>query len=105
MSEVPTETVAVRILDKDYQVTCPSDEVAALQDSAKYLDNQMRTIRDSGKVLGIDRIAVMAALNIANDFLKNRDAAGNVTSKAQKKIQILNEHLGQVLAEQKQLNL
>ncbi|MCL4156951.1 UNVERIFIED_CONTAM: hypothetical protein GTU68_014004 [Idotea baltica] len=105
MSEPIIETVAVRILEKDYQVNCPAEEVQALTESAKYLDNQMKTIRDSGKVLGVDRIAVMAALNIANEYLRNRDTAGSVTNAAEKKIQVLNEQLGQVLAEQKQLNL
>lgn len=105
MSESIIETVGVRILEKEYQVNCPAEEVQALTDSAKYLDNQMRTIRDSGKVLGVDRIAVMAALNIANEYLRNRDVAGTVTNKTEKKIQILNEQLGQVLAEQKQLKL
>jgi len=105
MSDIQTETVAVRILDKDYQVTCPSDEVQALTTSASYLDKQMRTIRDGGKVLGVDRIAVMAALNIANDLLKNQSAVGTVTGTAEKKIKQLNDSLGQALAEQKQLNL
>jgi cell division protein ZapA len=105
MSESIIETVAVRILEKDYQVNCPAEEVQALTESAKYLDNQMKTIRDSGKVLGVDRIAVMAALNIANEYLRNRDVAGTVTNTAEKKIQVLNEQLGQVLAEQKQLKL
>lgn len=105
MSESIIETIGVRILDKEYQVNCPAEDVQALTESAKYLDNQMKTIRDSGKVLGVDRIAVMAALNIANEYLRNRDVAGTVTSKTEKKIQVLNEQLGQVLAEQKNLNL
>ena len=54
---------------KDYQVSCPADEVQALRDSAFYLDQKMREIKKSGSVLGLDRLAVMAALNITNDFL------------------------------------
>ena len=65
----PPTTVSVRILDKEYQVNCPEDEIDELNASARYLDAQMRGIRDSGKVLGLDRMAVMAALNIANDLL------------------------------------
>ncbi len=65
-------TISVKILDKDYQVSCPVDEVDALTASARYLDEQMAEIRESGKVLGSDRIAVMAALNIANEFLNNQ---------------------------------
>lgn len=63
-------TVTVRILDKDYQVTCPPEQEAELVISAKYLDKQMRSIRDSGKVIGLERIAVMAALNISYELLQ-----------------------------------
>ena len=64
-----SETITVSIFDKDYQVSCPADEVQALRDSAFYLDQKMREIKKSGSVLGLDRLAVMAALNITNDFL------------------------------------
>lgn len=63
-------TVTVRILEKDYQVACPEDQEAELLVSAKYLDKQMRGIRDSGKVIGLERIAVMAALNISHELLR-----------------------------------
>ena len=53
----PTTTVSVKILEKEYQVACPDDEVDELTASARYLDAQMRAIRDSGKVLGTDRMA------------------------------------------------
>jgi cell division protein ZapA len=64
--------VSVRILEKEYHVACPAEERAALLDSAEYLNRKMREIRDSGKVVGLDRIAVMAALNITNDLLLSR---------------------------------
>jgi cell division protein ZapA len=67
--------VSVKILEKEYHVTCPAEERPALLDSAEYLNRKMREIRDSGKVIGLDRIAVMAALNIVNELLqaKGRD--------------------------------
>ncbi len=104
MSE-QAQTVTVRILDKDYQVACPEEEVEALTASARYLDQQMQQIRTGGKVLGIDRIAVMAALNIANDYLKNQNAAGSVSKNAQRKLSVLNQELDNALAEQRQLKL
>jgi cell division protein ZapA len=64
--------VSVKILEKEYHVTCPVDERPALLDSAEYLNRKMREIRDSGKVIGLDRIAVMAALNIVNELLQAR---------------------------------
>ncbi|MFN2287654.1 MAG: cell division protein ZapA [Chromatocurvus sp.] len=63
-------TVSVTILDKSYQVACPEDQQADLVLSANYLDSQMRAIRDSGKVIGLERIAVMAALNISHELLR-----------------------------------
>ncbi len=60
--------VAITILGKEYKVACEPDEVDALLDSAKDLDQQMRKIRDSGKVASPDRIAVMAALNLAHEL-------------------------------------
>lgn len=67
--------VSVRILDKEYQVACPADERTDLLDSAEILNTKMREIRDSGRIVGLDRIAVMAALNMANDLMhaKARD--------------------------------
>ena len=63
-------TVSVHILDKEYQVACPADQEAELIVSASYLDKQMRSIRESGKVIGLERIAVMAALNISHELLR-----------------------------------
>jgi cell division protein ZapA len=71
MSEEPSR-VSVKILEKEYHVTCPVEERPALLDSAEYLNRKMREIRDSGKVIGLDRIAVMAALNIVNELLQVR---------------------------------
>ncbi|MCB1676107.1 MAG: cell division protein ZapA [Halioglobus sp.] len=63
-------TVTVKILDKEYQVACPQEQEAELIVSARYLDKQMRGIRQSGKVIGTERIAVMAALNISYELLQ-----------------------------------
>ena len=64
------KTVTVTILDKSYQVACPLGEQVALVASARHLDQTMREIRGSGKVIGIERISVMAALNMTNDLLR-----------------------------------
>jgi cell division protein ZapA len=64
--------VTFKILDKEYAVACAPAERAELLESAEYLSKQMKEIRDTGRVVGTDRIAVMAALNIANDLLQAR---------------------------------
>ena len=61
--------VTVCILDRDYQVACNTGEEESLRAAAAYLDEKMREIRNRGSVIGVDRIAVMAALNIANELL------------------------------------
>ena len=67
-----TVTTAVRILDNEYHVRCSEDELEELATSASDLDRRMRQIREDGKVAGLARLAIMAALNIAHDNLKLR---------------------------------
>jgi len=67
------ETVAVTILDKEYLVASPEEEKDELEQSARYLDGKMREIRASGRVFGTERIAVMAALNIAHELLQRSE--------------------------------
>ena len=92
------QTVTVSILDKDYQVNCRPDEVAELKRSASYLDMKMREIKTGSSVLGLDRIAVMAALNIANDFLGETDKTTDVIKHQATEIQSLSVKLDQALS-------
>ena len=69
MSDI--NTLKVKILEKDYLVSCPDDKKNALTAAASHLDSKMRDIRSSGKVLGTERIAVMAALNITYELLES----------------------------------
>jgi cell division protein ZapA len=101
----PPTTVSVRILEKEYQVNCPEDEIDELNASARFLDAQMRGIRDSGKVLGLDRMAVMAALNIANDLLRIRGERETVATTIQRKIGELAQRVDSALSDAKQLSL
>jgi cell division protein ZapA len=72
-------TVEVKILDKEYLVACPAEEQEALIRAARHLDSKMREIRNSGKVFGTERIAVMAALNMTHELLE-RDTMSDATS-------------------------
>jgi cell division protein ZapA len=75
-------TLDVALLGRDYKVACKESERAELQDAVAFLDRRMREIRDGGKVAGADRIAVMAALNIAHELLRARaqSAGANVAT-------------------------
>lgn len=70
--EKAIQPVNVRILDKEYLVACPVGEQDALIASARRVDREMRKIRDSGKILNSDRIAVMVALNLAHELMHGK---------------------------------
>lgn len=67
-------TLDIFILDKAYKIACPPAEQDNLQRAAQFLDRKMREIRGSGKVLGLERIAVIAALNISHELLSRQQA-------------------------------
>lgn len=69
-------TIDVTIMGHPFRLSCKEGEELALKQAVAYLDERMASIRDAGKVKGTDRIAVMAALSIAADFLASRSAAG-----------------------------
>lgn len=97
--------VSVRILEKEYFVACPHEERADLLDSAELLNGKMREIRDSGKVVGLDRIAVMAALNLANELLKTRGQGDGVASDLGVRLRRLNDRLEAALTRGTQLEI
>ena len=76
-----SKTVRVSILDKDYQVSCEVGEVAALKQSAQFLDQKMREMKENSNVFGLDRLAVMAALNLTNELLAQSEKANQLDSK------------------------
>ena len=97
--------VSVRILEKEYYITCPIEERSDLLDSAEFLNAKMREIRDSGKVVGLDRIAVIAALNMANELLRFRNRDGNLESDVGGRLRILRERVESALEKGQQLEL
>ena len=97
--------VTVRILDKDYVVACPPDERPALLESVEVLNTKMREIRDSGKVVGLDRVAVMAALNLTHDMLRLRTRDKRVEGEFSGRVRALRERADAVLARNQQLDL
>jgi|TARA_B100001063_G_C16758508_1_gene554572 cell division protein ZapA len=96
---VDNKTVNIHILDKDYQVSCPSEESDALINSAKKLNSQMQTIRNSGNVIGVERIAVMAALNLTYEIskiekrLSSEESSSKIIQNIERKLSIFLENL------------
>ncbi len=70
-------TLGVSILDREYRVACPKGEERKLTEAARTLNDKMQEIRDTGKVFGIERIAVMAALNLTHELLQQRPSTKN----------------------------
>ncbi len=103
-----TETLAhvnIKILEKEYQIACKSDERADLLDSAELLNQRMRQIRESGKVTGLDRIAVMAALNMAHELLQASSKGDSLESDAALRLQAMRERVESALQSGQQLEL
>ncbi|HXG28339.1 MAG TPA: cell division protein ZapA [Nevskiales bacterium] len=76
MSAKPQNSVTVRILEHEYQVQCPENERESLLAAAEYLNQRMNAIRKKGKALGMERIAVMTALNMAAELLEHKRGGG-----------------------------
>lgn len=93
-----SNTLTVQILDKEYCINCPDDERANLESAARYLDGKMREIRSSGKVIGADRVAVMAALNITHDLLHRKECLDQESSSTRERVRELLDRVDRALA-------
>ena len=97
--------VSVRILEKEYAMVCPYEERSALLDSAEFLNARMREVRDSGKVVGLDRIAVMVALNLANELLKVKNRDAKLEGEVAPRLRAMRERVEGALEKGQQLEL
>jgi len=95
--------VSIRILERDYQVSCPPEERAALLESAELLNARMREIRDGGRIVGVERIAVMAALNLANELLHSRERGEHLETRAKARVRAMRERVEGALQSSRQL--
>lgn len=105
MSKEPPKAVSVTILGKEYLIACNEDEKTELLSSASYLDKKMREIRDHGKVIGTDRIAVMAALNIAHELLHDKSDLQMADPDMEGRIRNMQQKIEEALHRSRQLEL
>jgi cell division protein ZapA len=105
MTQPDQARVSVRIMEKEYVIACPYDDRSALLDAAEFLNARMREIRDSGRVVGIDRIAVMAALNLAHEYLKGKDRESRLDNGVGQRVRALRERIEGALGKGQQLEL
>jgi cell division protein ZapA len=104
MSEQST-SVQVKILDKEYQVNCPLSDQEALMKSARYLDENMRKIKGRGNIHGLEKIAVMAALNITHDMLKKNRLINETRHVTAQQIKTLEDKVDAALLKSRQLEI
>jgi cell division protein ZapA len=93
----------VTIMGREFRVACPEDEQQELLASVEYLDKKMREIRDAGKVIGVERIAIMAALNIAHEFLTTRVSGHFDIGELKRRMQNMQAQIDQAMSEQDEL--
>ena len=92
----------VSILGRQFRVACTEDEQPELKKAVSYLDAKMREIRDSGKVIGVERIAIMAALNMAHELLSVR-VDGVDLGEVRRRMSEMRTKIDEVLAAQDEL--
>lgn len=97
--------ITIKVLDKEFRVACPASEQTALLESANYLSEKMREVRDTGKVIGMDRIAVMTALNLVHELLQSRSEQEDFSSTFGQRLQLLQDKIDTALNNGKQMEL
>jgi len=98
-----SKAVDVAIMGREFRVTCPDEEREELLQAVTYLDKKMCEIRDNGKVVGSERIAIMAALNIAHELLATRVRGGFDIGEFKRRIDHMLTLLDSVTPEQDKL--
>jgi cell division protein ZapA len=96
----------VSILGREYRVACRESERTELMQAVHYLDRRMREIREAGKIAGTERIAVMAALNIAHELLRSKGAGGDSSfdsASIKRRIAAMQSAIDRAMAEQEKL--
>ena len=93
-----SETVAVTILDREFLIGCTPEERTGLLAAASYLDSKMREVRVATRAQGVDRIAVLAALNITHEFLQLKNRTENDSGTLAQHLQLLRSKLDGALA-------
>lgn len=102
MADSP-KTIEISILGRNYKIACEEGEREALLEAVSYLDGKMGDIKKAGKVSGTDRIAVMAALNIAHELLSLKVGNGFDIGQAKRRISLIEAKLDAAIAQQDKL--
>jgi cell division protein ZapA len=103
VKRLTVEQLMVTIMGREYRVACRPQERDELLACAQYVDRKMASVRDSGKVLGADRIAVLVALQLAQELFAMRNSDGVPIADLRHRLRELNDLAGEMLAPQESL--
>jgi cell division protein ZapA len=98
-----SRSLQITIMGREFRVACPEDEQAGLLEAVDYLNRKMLEIRDGGKVIGLERIAIMAALNISHELLTTKVAGGFDMGEIKRRMNRMEAVLDQAMSEQSKL--
>ena len=93
----------INIMGREFRVACPENEQKGLLEAVDYLNKKMNEIRDAGKIVGLERIAIMAALNIAHELLSTKVGGGFDIAEIKRRMAHMETVLDQAMADQKEL--
>ncbi len=99
MEKSTSEPISVDILDRQYQFACSPEERQALKEAAVYLDERMRSIKGSGRLMALERIAVMTALNLSDELLRLQKHEQHRKDTLDSRIRMLADELDDALGE------
>ena len=98
MNDDENHVLSVKILDRHYQIKCPLDQTQALQESATYIDQQMRKFRQNSQVNNTERVAIITALNLCHELMQLRKQKNNYIDVMNQRIQDLQHRIENFLA-------
>ena len=98
-----TKTLEIKLLDRELRVACPEEERSELLEAVAFLDKRMREIRDAGKIASVERIALMAALNITHELLGMKVGRGIDLADFKRRMSSMQTAIDEALADQESL--
>ena len=96
-------SLQITIMGREFRVACPEEEQAGLLEAVDYLNRKMLEIRDGGKVIGLERIAIMAALNIAHELLTTKVGGGFDMGEIKRRMNRMESVIDQAMSDQSKL--
>ena len=94
-----SKNITVTIMSREFIVTCPEGQEKSLLDSVQYLNQKIELIQSQGSIVGVDRIIIMAALNITNELINQNSSEGFDLSQFRHKISSIEHQIDEVLAQ------